>query len=890
MKYGPGQPVEVKVHAREGMSKESIKMAIDFATSEEAQQSVAYGTISMMGPDGVRTRVARNIRKRSNNALIKQITAILKENKMPVPADSTLRALFSLLPAGKVKEITGLDPKYEEHRDAYRRFEEILTELHSRFLGSEACERVLKDVNNVKLVEMVQQALKTSESYMMGYFIYHLAFGDPYLNHCVNLACNDQDQPHFSESCSNYHIDGSEDHPERCEYCDLLPTALTVLKDLIAAAPNLDPRTREIFEYDRKFGEKAILEYKRQTIRHYVGSQKWNEYFSEGASMQRVMATADFAMKWEAMWHKTTTTQHYGKRGSTYHGVAYERIVDTGKWPAHKGENSGPLITNDCHIQVVNNTTLQDSDTALALIIASLEDFKEQNPDVTEVVFKCDNAGCYHCWATIVRLWALRDAVKGIKIVALHFGQAGKGKDKCDKYFSFVRAHQRKCVMDKYDASTPKEFADNLCRYGGIANTTIQFGDVDAIKSDKKSLKAGDSEIPNISNLYEFTFESEGIRVRTLPGYGEGKLYIVDPESIQMQNIPKFHSRIVNGDNLDENLLNKRKTTYHHQEDSIAKTDVYGETSKETKSDPKDIEQTTKDDDKIFFCSNVVCGKAFLRPSALLNHESDEKNCVVRDQTKQSSKNYAREYYISKNGISKEYRGKSYKDTRNMIFHKGALPAIDKLFLKLREDDPEKYGGEDIKPGHALQGKKVVKQKSQHLRDYLDKIFKEGNEEPGKRKQAADVAKLLRLNPEMTQEDWLTVKQIKSYFSNAKAEKIFETKEPTQEEIDEGRNTRIQTARTQLVDYVHKRLAEGVVLENDCPITSEGINLCVLAQSIKACSDLSDSKIEDVKTQKLKKALKSLGITEFGGPRATKSRMAGIVVKYVEDHCDCLMV
>ena len=225
-----------------------------------------------------------------------------------------------------------------------------------------------------------------------------------------------------------------------------------------------------------------------------------------------------------------------------------------------------------------------------------------------------------------------------------------------------------------------------------------------------------------------------------------------------------------------------------------------------------------------------------------------------------------------------------------MIFHKGALPAIDKLFLKLREDDPEKYGGEDIKPGHALQGKKVVKQKSPHLRAYFDKIFKEGNEELGKRKQAADVAKLLRLNPEMTQEDWLTVKQIKSYFSNAKAEKIFETKEPTQEEIDEGRNTRIQTARAQLVDYVHKQLAEGVVLKDDCPITSEGINLCVLAQSIKACSDLSDSKIEDVKTQKLKKALKSLGITEFGGPRATKSRMAAIVVKYVEDHCDCLMV
>ena len=62
-----------------------------------------------------------------------------------------------------------------------------------------------------------------------------------------------------------------------------------------------------------------------------------------------------------------------------------------------------------------------------------------------------------------------------------------------------------------------------------------------------------------------------------MPGYGEGKLYIIDPESIQMQNIPKFDSHIVNEDNLDENLQNKRKTTYRHQEDSVAKTDVYGE-------------------------------------------------------------------------------------------------------------------------------------------------------------------------------------------------------------------------------------------------------------------------------------------------------------------------
>ena len=52
----------------------------------------------------------------------------------------------------------------------------------------------------------------------------------------------------------------------------------------------------------------------------------------------------------------------------------------------------------------------------------------------------------------------------------IHFGEPGKGKGPADKYFAIIRAHQRRCIKDSYDADTPKSFADNMCRYGGIGD------------------------------------------------------------------------------------------------------------------------------------------------------------------------------------------------------------------------------------------------------------------------------------------------------------------------------------------------------------------------------------------------------------------------------------
>ena len=133
------------------------------------------------------------------------------------------------------------------------------------------------------------------------------------------------------------------------------------------------------------------------------------------------------------------------------------------------------VIATDCHVQVMDQTALQDTDTVVAIVMQSLVDFKKANPEVEEVILKSDNAGCYHCSNTIVRLWALRNSVPGLKVLGIHFGEPGKGKGPCDKYFAIIPAQQRRCIKDQYNADTPKDFAENMCRYGGIANKPFNW-------------------------------------------------------------------------------------------------------------------------------------------------------------------------------------------------------------------------------------------------------------------------------------------------------------------------------------------------------------------------------------------------------------------------------
>merc|ERR1712130_107383 len=121
----------------------------------------------------------------------------------------------------------------------------------------------------------------------------------------------------------------------------------------------------------------------------------------------------DYAMKWVQKVPRETQPEWFGKDGISWHAIAYERMIE---------DENGWSVEVEVHVQVLDETTQQSSDSVFALVLASLELYKKAHPDVEEAIFKADNAGYYHCEETVVRLFSHRNAVDGIKILGLHFG------------------------------------------------------------------------------------------------------------------------------------------------------------------------------------------------------------------------------------------------------------------------------------------------------------------------------------------------------------------------------------------------------------------------------------------------------------------------------------
>ena len=104
----------------------------------------------------------------------------------------------------------------------------------------------------------------------------------------------------------------------------------------------------------------------------------------------------------------------------SYGAVTYEKPKE-----CDEDTHNVPMIELDCHVQVLNDTTLQDSNSVVAIVLKSLQDYKRARPEVQRVILKADNAGCYHCVATVARLWSQRKSIEGLELIGIHFGEPG---------------------------------------------------------------------------------------------------------------------------------------------------------------------------------------------------------------------------------------------------------------------------------------------------------------------------------------------------------------------------------------------------------------------------------------------------------------------------------
>jgi hypothetical protein len=235
-------------------------------------------------------------------------------------------------------------------------------------------------------------------------------------------------------------------------------------------------------------------------------------------------------MKFNDERHHERKSEWFGKRGIHLHQGVFERPISNGaQW----------YISTDCFATVFQDQVKQDAETTAALLLANIEVFHQNNPEVLEVNLNCDNASNYKCSKFVSLLLGINSLLTGIKIRYLKFSKAEAGKSICDRYGGVQKRFALKSVSSGYNITCGYELAGAITRNGGIANVTTLLGTASVLEDEggehgenvetatiledaegernedvEAELKDDNLSIPNIKAYYSFELREGEVLVK----------------------------------------------------------------------------------------------------------------------------------------------------------------------------------------------------------------------------------------------------------------------------------------------------------------------------------------------------------------------------------------
>ena len=142
-----------------------------------------------------------------------------------------------------------------------------------------------------------------------------------------------------------------------------------------------------------------------------------------------VLLVQDWAMKFLPRKFRESQTDWFAKRGISWHlTVAIKR-------------------GNDQKIQMMTFVNVfrscsQDSCTVLSIMSDVVRKLREGHPQLQNIYYWQDNAGCYHCGTTIVGA-KLIGQQHGVSVKRMDFCDSQAGKGACDRKAATIKSHMK---------------------------------------------------------------------------------------------------------------------------------------------------------------------------------------------------------------------------------------------------------------------------------------------------------------------------------------------------------------------------------------------------------------------------------------------------------------
>ena len=155
----------------------------------------------------------------------------------------------------------------------------------------------------------------------------------------------------------------------------------------------------------------------------------------------------DWKMKFESTYVRGASTQHFGKRGLSWHGF----LIFTYSYAAKEDKAIRRIHYID---QIVAGSNKQDGGAALSMVEAAFQAVKRDFQFVTSMSFQSDNAKCYH--SKLFSIFCPGIARKaGFNLVRILHTETADGKCLIDAHFATGGEFVRSYVKERNDAATP---------------------------------------------------------------------------------------------------------------------------------------------------------------------------------------------------------------------------------------------------------------------------------------------------------------------------------------------------------------------------------------------------------------------------------------------------
>ena len=324
----------------------------------------------------------------------------------------------------------------------------------------------------------------------------HVCQSSTVADHCRTFALSDPDNTSFRGECDHL-------HNENCDRCAFLHSALAEVESALAAeVENLTDDEKEEFSFKVTQATDNILAWKAHILRS-IHQDRARVELLDMLDETSVLMVQDWAMKYLPRKYRESQTDWFGKRGIPWHiSVAFR-----------KRDGRIELLTF-CHIF---KSCTQDSSAVLAVMANVIAQLKSTMPRMDTVFYRQDNAGCYHCGASIICA-SIIGHQQGVAIRRLDFSDAQGGKGACDRKAATIKVHMRAYLNSGHDIESAEQIYDAMTSSGGIPSLSVTLCDC------VTAAQAGPYKIDGVSFLSNIAYTTEGIRVWRAYNIGPGKL------------------------------------------------------------------------------------------------------------------------------------------------------------------------------------------------------------------------------------------------------------------------------------------------------------------------------------------------------------------------------